>query len=115
MTPPRFQFTIRNMLGATFWVAVSCAAWTAFQTCMRTPNQHDRAMLDSSLWKNRPGPYNLEGWDTAFCFSLAVASLFVAIGVLFGQKRAFRAGAFAGIVAFIAWTVYAMSKYEFLG
>ena len=24
---PRFQFTIRELLWATFWVAVSCAAW----------------------------------------------------------------------------------------
>lgn len=26
---PRFQFTIRGLLGATFWLAVSIAAWTS--------------------------------------------------------------------------------------
>ena len=26
MTPPRFQFTIKGLLLATFWVAASCAA-----------------------------------------------------------------------------------------
>jgi len=28
MTPPRFQFTIRGLLWATFWVAVCAGAWT---------------------------------------------------------------------------------------
>lgn len=30
MTPPRFQFTIRNLLWVTFWVAVTFAAWPVY-------------------------------------------------------------------------------------
>lgn len=28
MTPPRFQFTIKGLLCATFWAAVSLGAWS---------------------------------------------------------------------------------------
>ena len=37
MTPPRFQFTIRNILWATFWVTVSCISWIDYKPADQNP------------------------------------------------------------------------------
>ena len=39
MTRPRFRFTIRGLLGATFWVAVGAAAWSYDVDGARPPVQ----------------------------------------------------------------------------
>ena len=69
MTPPRFQFTIRGLLWATFWAAVSLAAWPLYF---------------QYRWPMTP-MWALEGLPKALSFILCVSSPFTAIGALFNQ------------------------------
>jgi len=47
MTPPRFQFTIRNLLWATFWVAMGMAGWFVPQHSIHL--WHDQGRNEYSL------------------------------------------------------------------
>jgi hypothetical protein len=69
MTPPRFQFTHRGMLGATFWLALSMAAWALF--------------VELARYGHQPGLVFY--WAVTF---LIVGSIspFVAIGALFRRS-----------------------------
>ena len=81
MTPPRFQFTIRGLLWATFWVAVSAAAWTA----LPNPSSGD-------------GLFNL-----LVVYTACIAAPSAAIGALFGQARL---GFFAGAPWGAVWGIF---------
>ena len=65
MTPPRFRFTIANLLWATFWAAVGMAAWTTFE-------RHEGASV--AIWVP--------------ALAIAMGSPFAAVGALFGIARA---------------------------
>ena len=84
MTPPRFQFTIRNLMWATFWVAVSFGGWVLFT--------HEAFRYMAVLR------------TTAFC--LVLFGPCAAIGCIAGYPRAGIAVGFvlaAILVAFISW------------
>src|SRR5689334_3453082 len=82
MTPPRFQYTIRGLLWATFWAAVGMGAWGLF-------------IEFYGLWRDaRP-------WHSTFslptdlppivklamvaCFTVSLLAPFLTIGALFGR------------------------------
>lgn len=75
MTPPRFQFTIRGLLWATFWVAV----WSV--CCVALPQEGSVAILG--------------------IFGLPILP-FVAIGALFGKAKW---GLLVGVGAWLLLTV----------
>jgi len=62
MNPPRFQFTMMGLLWATFWVAVSAAAWSL---CFSLWRDHKALVLIVAL--------------------IGVATPFVAFGAIFGK------------------------------
>jgi hypothetical protein len=66
ITPPRFQFTIRGLMLATFWAAVSCAAWTLFY---RFP----------IAWE--------ETWGLQACLFVAIGSAVVAAGAVLNKAK----------------------------
>jgi len=69
MSPLRFQFTIRGLLWATFWVALSCPAWVV---AMRN------LFFISSL---TPPPSAFD----YFSLFVAFAAPLVAVGALFNR------------------------------
>ena len=85
MTTPRFQFTIRGMLWATFWAAVSAAAWKVF-------GDHD-------WW---PGYEHI----SLPALLIGLASPFAAVGALFGRTRlGIGTGAIVAMMIFLAQIV----------
>ena len=87
---PRFQFTIRGLLWATFWVAVCGAAWT----------------LDLR---------GFDKWYPVQQAAIIVALLltpFMAIGALFGGPLV---GLLVGVVAFVAFNLLIMFLRLVLG
>ncbi|MCE9552703.1 MAG: hypothetical protein K8T91_04905 [Planctomycetes bacterium] len=68
MTPPRFQFTIRGLLWATFWAAVALAAFTS------------AGPLRAAAEKNGDATYIL-------CQAVAVCGAAVSLSTLFNRAR----------------------------
>jgi hypothetical protein len=75
MNAPRFQFTIRGMLWATFWVAVSAGSWACFTRFLP---------LDGN-----------SVWHLAVFYFAGLASAFAAVGAIFRRTVG---GIVAGIV-----------------
>ena len=81
MIPPRFQFTISGLLWATFWAAVSVAAWTAM-----------------------PNPWTGAGlFKLLVVYTACIAAPSAAIGALFGQARL---GFFVGAPWGAVWGIF---------
>ena len=78
MKLPQFQFTLRTIFLATFWMAVGCGAFVAAQSI---PPHGPYALWDA------------ERWATFYIF---FASPFIAVGVLLGRAKI---GAVIGILA----------------
>ena len=87
MTSPRFQFTIRGLMWATFWAAVSMGAWSII------------ANSDNTL--------------VAFVFILpAVLAPFMSIGALFSRTVD---GLLCGITAICICLMIAAVSVPFVG
>jgi hypothetical protein len=82
MKLPRFQFTLRTIFLATLWMAVCCGGVVANRTI-------------APSWDFR-GPALLSDVLRFATFYIAIASLFIAIGALFGRAKM---GAIIGILA----------------
>jgi hypothetical protein len=81
MTPLRFQFTIRNLLWATFWVAVGLTAWKVYSS--------SRPWVDSAV-------------IAIAARLIAFTCPFVAVGALFGRARlGFAIGAPTAVIVFV--------------
>ena len=83
MTSPRFQFTIRGLLWATFWLAVSAAAW-----------RFDKRTLPPLLW-----------WPA---FAAIYICPFMAVGALFQRTLIGLCAGIAFVLTFVACIWLAM-------
>src|SRR5262245_10887402 len=81
-SPPelrRFQFTIRELLWATFWMAVSCVAWTVFLNRLNQP------------WPDIPYLTQVRSFNfmhdsaAGLAFLVGISSVGGALGSLFGR------------------------------
>ena len=81
MTPPRFQFTIRGLLWATFWAAVACAA-----TCYPQGIGYWNPTAPDALMVSTPMITGI----------LVLVALCAAVGALVGQQRK---GILVGLIA----------------
>ena len=97
-TPPRFQFTIRGMLWATFWLALACGAWT-----ISPKYAHDYwriIVYQGRPWSFSVGTENLTAIVMVFC-------LFAACAAILNQHRK---GMLLGAIAALGCCLYIVTQ-----
>lgn len=94
MTTPRFQFTITNVLWATFWVAVSSSFWgLAYRTTQ--PEMGNHALM---------------GVVSLFAMFVGYFSSFAALGALFDKTlQALALGWITGLAGVFLYCFYGAS------